>query len=54
MKRACYEVLDINRNFDEVSIKKTYHNITMEYHLDINPGNAEAIEWMRSEKNNNF
>ena len=49
-----YEVLDVDRNFDEAAIKKTYRNMAMEYHPDINPGDAEAVERMRSEKSNNL
>ena len=43
MKEDYYEALDVDRNFDEAAIKKTYRNMAIEYHPDINPGDAETV-----------
>ncbi|MDD6805156.1 MAG: molecular chaperone DnaJ [Clostridiales bacterium] len=41
-KRDYYEVLGIDRNADEASIKKAYRALAKKYHPDMNPGDAEA------------
>ena len=41
-KRDYYEVLGINKDADEASIKKAYRGLAKKYHPDMNPGNAEA------------
>lgn len=43
-KRDYYEVLGINRNADEASIKKAYRRLAKKYHPDTNSGNAQAEE----------
>ena len=37
-----YEVLGVDRNADEATIKKAYRGLAKKYHPDLNPGNAEA------------
>lgn len=41
-KRDYYEVLGIDRNADEATIKKAYRGLAKKYHPDVNPGDAEA------------
>lgn len=41
-KRDYYEVLGVDRNADEATIKKAYRTLAKKYHPDMNPGNAEA------------
>ena len=41
-KRDYYEVLGIDRNADEATIKKAYRQLAKKYHPDMNPGDAEA------------
>ena len=41
-KRDYYEVLGVDKNADEASIKKAYRGLAKKYHPDMNPGNAEA------------
>jgi molecular chaperone DnaJ len=41
-KRDYYEVLGLDKNADEASIKKAYRTLAKKYHPDMNPGNAEA------------
>ena len=41
-KRDYYEVLGIDKNADEATIKKAYRGLAKKYHPDLNPGNAEA------------
>lgn len=43
-KRDYYEVLGVNRNADEASIKKAYRRLAKKYHPDTNSGNAQAEE----------
>jgi len=47
VKRDYYEVLGINKNADEATIKKAYRSLAMKYHPDRNPGNTEAVERMK-------
>ena len=41
-KRDYYEVLGVDKNADEATIKKAYRGLAKKYHPDLNPGNAEA------------
>ena len=41
-KRDYYEVLGVDKNADEATIKKAYRNLAKKYHPDMNPGDAEA------------
>ena len=41
-KRDYYEVLGVERNADEATIKKAYRALAKKYHPDMNPGDKEA------------
>ncbi len=41
-KRDYYEVLGVEKNADEVAIKKAYRVLAKKYHPDMNPGDKEA------------
>ena len=41
-KRDYYEVLGVEKNADEATIKKAYRVLAKKYHPDMNPGDAEA------------
>lgn len=41
-KRDYYEVLGIDKNADEATIKKAYRQMAKKYHPDLNPGDKEA------------
>ncbi len=41
-KRDYYEVLGVDKNADEATIKKAYRTLAKKYHPDANPGDAEA------------
>ena len=41
-KRDYYEVLGVDKNADEATIKKAYRGLAKKYHPDMNPGDAEA------------
>lgn len=41
-KRDYYEVLGVDKNADDATIKKAYRGLAKKYHPDMNPGDAEA------------
>ena len=41
-KRDYYEVLGVEKNADEATIKKAYRQLAKKYHPDMNPGDADA------------
>ena len=41
-KRDYYEVLGVDKNADEATLKKAYRQLAKKYHPDMNPGDAEA------------
>ena len=41
-KRDYYEVLGVDKNADEATIKKAYRQMAKKYHPDLNPGDSEA------------
>ena len=43
-KRDYYEVLGVDKNADDATIKKAYRALAKKYHPDANPGNKEAEE----------
>ncbi|WP_434352950.1 molecular chaperone DnaJ [Psychrobacter sp. HD31] len=43
-KRDFYEVLGVDKNADEKTIKRAYRKLAMKYHPDRNPDDAEAEE----------
>ncbi|MCX8126182.1 MAG: DnaJ domain-containing protein, partial [Dehalococcoidia bacterium] len=47
VKRDYYEVLGVDRNADEDTIKRAYRTLAMKYHPDRNPGDTQAVERMK-------
>ena len=44
MKRDYYEILGVDKNADESTIKKAYRKVAMQFHPDRNPGDKAAEE----------
>ncbi|MBC7884012.1 MAG: molecular chaperone DnaJ [Saprospiraceae bacterium] len=42
MKRDYYEILGVDKNADETTIKKAYRKVAMQHHPDRNPGDKKA------------
>src|SRR3989441_11423402 len=49
-RRDYYEVLGVNRDADEESIKKAYRRLAMKHHPDRNPDNPKAEELFKEAK----
>src|SRR5881296_2522888 len=49
-KRDCYEVLGVNRDADEETIKKAFRRLAMKHHPDRNPDNPKAEELFKEAK----
>ena len=41
-KRDYYEVLGVDKNADDATLKKAYRALEKKYHPDMNPGDKEA------------
>jgi len=46
-KRDYYEVLGVDKNADEATIKKAYRTLAMKYHPDRNPDDPQAVDRMK-------
>ena len=42
MKRDFYEILGVDKNADETTIKKAYRKVAMQFHPDRNPGDCPS------------
>ena len=49
-KRDCYEVLGVNHDADEETIKKAFRRLAMKHHPDRNPDNPKAEELFKEAK----
>src|SRR5205809_4731287 len=49
-KRDCYEVLGVNHDADEETIKKAFRRLAMKHHPDRNPDNPKAEEHFKEAK----
>ncbi|MGI6070743.1 MAG: molecular chaperone DnaJ [Blautia sp.] len=50
-KRDLYEVLGVDRNADEATLKKAYRQLAKKYHPDVNPGDKEAEQKFKEATN---
>ena len=41
-KRDYYEVLGVDRNADDATLKRAYRKLAKKYHPDLHPGDKEA------------
>ena len=44
-KRDYYEVLGVDKNADEATIKSAYRKLAKKYHPDVNPGEEAAAKF---------
>lgn len=50
-QRDYYEVLGVDKNADEATIKKAYRKLAKKYHPDANPGDKEAEQKFKEATN---